>query len=154
MGKSKKIQTKKNSQFQIESETKGFLITCKRGKERPATAEILQVLEEWKEQENPTTSTAQNSIEDELKAELAALKSKKSKSFTPIETHIDCCLFIRCSAAIDPVSLSHSLLTFLYSAKMKKTRFRIFYLSCQILCATAPYLYYLLGGSGSGRIHG
>ncbi|KAJ3306280.1 hypothetical protein HDV03_000202 [Kappamyces sp. JEL0829] len=119
-------QTKKYSSFQIENETRGFFVTCRRGKERLAQAELVLMLDEWRQKlyGDSEKEVEYETVEDELEAELASLKQKKGKKvFAALDTFIDCCLFIRCSPPVDPVPFAHSLLTDLYTNKLKKTRY-------------------------------
>jgi tRNA acetyltransferase TAN1 len=120
----KRLNSDPKGGFTLEKGTKGFFITCHRNKERQAQDEIIKVFEEHYEFLNGTTEHEKSgSIEKDLEAEILALKQTKKRLFAPIQTGMDCSLFIRANDSIDTVQFTKSLLLHLSNSKIKKTRY-------------------------------
>lgn len=135
-----KIQTKKNSQFTLPTGSKGFLITCRRGRERNCKDELRQLFEEWAETHSSAAAEEDENeefenVEEELESELAKLKNtKREKMFSFIDTGVDCIVFSKIKPSIDPVFFLHSLLSEMQSKGLKKTRYTSRILPVQDTC--------------------
>ncbi|KAJ1964216.1 hypothetical protein GGI12_001569 [Dipsacomyces acuminosporus] len=125
--------------FEISPGMKGFFVTCTRGREKKSASETIDLLEEYAaklypgleeelehaaEGENSDTEAAGGDIESEIARELEGMKSKtKPKLFRPLQTTIDCLVYIKCHRKIDPEKLVQFVFADLSKTKQRKTRF-------------------------------
>ncbi|KAI0864688.1 hypothetical protein F4860DRAFT_463152 [Xylaria cubensis] len=98
----------------------GFWVTCQRHKEMRAADEILSICEDYAQKLFGISSDAadenqdqepeeEEDIEDAIEKELAAMKKPASKSkdgpFDLLRMNVDCVLFVRTRAPVDPLVL-------------------------------------------------
>ncbi|KAJ3065452.1 hypothetical protein HDU98_011195, partial [Podochytrium sp. JEL0797] len=129
----------------VQPKMQGILGFCPRNKEKQATTELMALLEEYgdklygdhqfdepavaaapgaapeesDEDEDPTVS-----IEDAFAKEVAGLKKPRSaKRFMWLNVGIECCLFVKCHASVDPTALVKFMLADLNDTKIQKTRY-------------------------------
>ncbi|KAJ3274575.1 hypothetical protein HDV01_002417 [Terramyces sp. JEL0728] len=124
MGKQKAFKPQRsdtNRSFTLPTGTKGFLVTCHRGKERQSTTEITSIFESYTNQDEQVDES--KSIEDLLQQELNSIKSTKKKIFSMIPTNIPCTLFIKTNDTIEPVSFILKLMNDFIDSKIKNTRY-------------------------------
>ena len=134
--KPKNSYKKPKNQFTLPSSTPGFLITCRRNKERNARQELTLLFDDWYTQHYADTAAGQESlqekeatsIEDDLEAELAELRAPRQKRKGPFlfhETGIQCLIYvqIRQDQISDPVDFISSLFRNLQEEKAQKTRY-------------------------------
>lgn len=126
---------KPKNQFTLPSSTPGFLITCRRNKERNARQELTLLFDDWYTQHYADKSAGlesqakeSTSIEDDLEAELAELRAPRQKRKGPFifhETGIQCLIYvqIRLDQISDPVDFISSLFRNLQQEQAQKTRY-------------------------------
>ncbi|KAI0409389.1 hypothetical protein F4802DRAFT_546410 [Xylaria palmicola] len=95
----------------------GFWVTCQRQKEMKAADEILSLCQEYGEKlfgikpdgaDEPSEDQGSGDLESSIEKELAALKSTvkpKDDPFDLMKMNVDCVLFMRTRAPVDPMVL-------------------------------------------------
>ncbi|KAI9319594.1 hypothetical protein DFJ73DRAFT_329568 [Zopfochytrium polystomum] len=145
------LSLQKPKPFAVQAGSSGVLAFCNRNKDQLAKKELLLLLNEYADQlygeERPesaangeaavtkTTPAADDDdeddddeeevgIEDAFAKEMGTLKKpKKTHRFSPQDVGIDCTIFIKAGAGIDPKALVGAILKDLDQTKKKKTRF-------------------------------
>ncbi|KAI9318905.1 hypothetical protein DFJ73DRAFT_336881 [Zopfochytrium polystomum] len=145
------LSLQKPKPFAVQAGSSGVLAFCNRNKDQLAKKELLLLLNEYADQlygeERPesaangeaavtkTTAAADDDdeddddeeevgIEDAFAKEMGTLKKpKKTHRFSPQDVGIDCTIFIKAGAGIDPKALVGAILKDLDQTKKKKTRF-------------------------------
>lgn len=102
---------------QILPNTQGFLISCRRGRERDASIEVKSLFDEYDRQEDkqPELSTIEDSLSHELKELVSAKKRYK------IVVLAECLLWARIS--FDPIDMHIRIMNDLISSSKRKTRY-------------------------------
>ncbi|KAI0880945.1 uncharacterized protein GGS22DRAFT_78151 [Annulohypoxylon maeteangense] len=101
----------------------GLATTCVKGKERQALDELMDICEEYgatlynlKTSDDVDEEDADEDIESSIKKEVQSLKPSSKPGdkdteapFEPIRLGLDCLLFMRTHAPVDPVELAHRI---------------------------------------------
>ncbi|KAJ3236015.1 hypothetical protein HDU78_004873 [Chytriomyces hyalinus] len=120
--------------FTVQSGMRGVLGFCRRGKEQLASKELIAVLEEYADKlygeigGSGEKVSGSGEIEDAFAREVAAIKEsgladKSKKRFVWLNVGIECCLFVKCSAEIDPTQLVTVILADMNESKVQKSRY-------------------------------
>lgn len=127
----------------IDPNTTGVWATCNRGRELGCRKELLSLLADqieelypdWEAQVEDKADEAEQSeepakqklsVEDEIKQELAEMKSQKSKVHPllhPIDLGCECLVFIKMKKPAEPAALVQALCQDAAATKQKKSRF-------------------------------
>ncbi|KAL9095534.1 MAG: hypothetical protein Q9165_002405 [Trypethelium subeluteriae] len=116
----------------IESGDSGIWVTCTRGKEAKCIAEMRDLFEEYARKlyshgdlDSLDLAARGESIEDEISKELASIqKPSDAPLFHPVRVEMECVVFFKTRAPIEPVSLVHDICSDAASASvLKRTRF-------------------------------
>jgi tRNA acetyltransferase TAN1 len=110
----KKIKTNHQD---IPIDSHGFLVSCRRGKERQAKTELLSLVEEYIHVDYKDDGL---SVEDRIKNEMAMLKKKKFSCFT---IGSDCLVYLKFNIETDPVVLLDEIMADLIKTGKKKTMY-------------------------------
>ncbi|KAI1090530.1 hypothetical protein F5B19DRAFT_321631 [Rostrohypoxylon terebratum] len=111
----------------LEAGDAGLSTTCVKGKERQALEELMDICEQYgatlfniqpPDTVDPSLSDAEEDIEASIQKEVESLKPSSSATgkskdsdapFEPIRLDLDCLLFMRTRAPVDPVKLAHRI---------------------------------------------
>ena len=130
----RETQTKAKKRFHYDPAgtltpgARGCFVTCARGKEAPATSDLMAMFERHLERhpdlitagegdETVANGIAAGDVEDEIANELKQLQAEGKpgaaaaavKPLAPLKTLVDCVLFVKMRRDIDPRVLVHSL---------------------------------------------
>lgn len=96
----------------IQPGDSGIWVTCNKGREGRCTGEILDLLNEYAERLYPETTDVEDSddedvdIEKAIQAEVDNIKRPgRARLFTPVKIDVQCVVFIKTIAPVEPVSL-------------------------------------------------
>ena len=123
MGKETRNKYVSTKDFTLSKGTSGFLLTCRRGKERPAAKEAISLLEDFHgKDDDEEIQKRPDTVEEDLENELKELKEKKNDEFVAIDTKLDCLVFIK-SKTVKPVSFIHDLLHKFLKKGVRRTQY-------------------------------
>ncbi|KAI8142162.1 hypothetical protein BJV82DRAFT_669826 [Fennellomyces sp. T-0311] len=130
-----KERTGSGGTFLVQPNMSGIMVTCTRSKESRAQKEVIDLFDEYAKKMYPDDEAkAQGSEEEEeldLEAQVAKelaelkqpVKDNNRSLFSNISTNMDCVLFIRTRAPVEPVPFVHRILTDLKNNKQQRTRY-------------------------------
>ncbi|GAB7363287.1 hypothetical protein MBLNU230_g3568t1 [Neophaeotheca triangularis] len=118
----------------IQPGDSGIWATCNKGKEAKAIGELRDLFAEYADTiygpelpgtDEATEAAGEESIEDEIQAEIAGIKKPvTAQLFTPVRIDVQCVVFFRTVAPVEPVSLVQKICEdALGNASRKRTRF-------------------------------
>jgi tRNA acetyltransferase TAN1 len=124
MGKESRSKYVSNKDFAVPKGSLGFLLTCRRGKERPAAKEAIALLEDWHgNDDEELNKKASENIEEDFEKELEELKEeRKNGEFIAVDTKLDCLVFIKCKS-IKPVEFITDLLNDFLAKGVRRTKY-------------------------------
>ncbi|KAL1934260.1 hypothetical protein VTP01DRAFT_6442 [Rhizomucor pusillus] len=133
------------SSFSVQPNMSGVMVTCTRGRENRAAKEVLDLFNEYLESLYPDAKLEasgddenddqKDDLEASIAKEVAAIKEgKKNKIFANIPMNLDCVIFIRTKAPVEPVQFVHHILTDMKKHQVKKTRYVSRLLPVEMTC--------------------